>query len=194
MYHFTLSFLESFAILPNIYRTVSQCHASFAMGAVIHPFTFVDIPIRPSADPLSVTLVLQPFTIIDLPAGHFIAATPLYLALLVLTHILAAIFTRIYAISRTQSVGIFSNIHITVSKAIFPLTVLHIVAPLTYVLISVGIREGAFAITHIVLPIPVIAGTIKPKHAALTVLMVKIPLTIIVGAVIAPYINAIAMT
>ena len=71
---------------------------------------------------------------------------------------------------------------------------LHIVTPLSDILIAIGIREGTLSMAHIIHPVTIITGTIDPEHTPLALLMVATPFPIIVRAVITPDINSCPMT
>jgi hypothetical protein len=106
---------------------------------IILPLALINISIGPTANSFTVTLILPPFTIIHLATDHLETAASVNLTFLIFANILAAIGTGIFTVSRTEAIGIFTYIHIAISKVVFALTMLYIVAPLAGIFISIRI-------------------------------------------------------
>ena len=151
--------------------TIRESHDSEAMLDAPHPVTIVEALVCPPHLALSMSLVILKVTFITVPRGPgelsvtvllvhvvlsledslvaYLALRPLTLAMLQtvmkITDIHSSIRPLVLTFSFWPSIGIITNVHISVREVIGSLTLLHTVPPFALVLVSVGPDVDAIA-------------------------------------------------
>ena len=78
-------------------------------------------------------------------------------------------------------------------KEVNALAMLHILFPITHILITIGIFKRAFTVTHIILPLTVVFATVIPDQRAFTVFLIVFPRTDVFGTVL-PNVSTLTFT
>ena len=155
------------AIVSNI--AVNMCYALFFSGKksplrswVLRGFGCVIAADVPFVNAIAIALVVFPLSVIYSTVRPCKRTVSVLHTVLEVSYIFIAAGMIVNTFTGTFTLHIRTFVTVARMKEVNALAMLHILFPITHILITIGIFKRTFAITHIILPLTVVFATVIP--------------------------------
>ena len=169
-------------VLTFIDTTIFPRVNSTSMHVIVEPFALILTPVQPSVDPETLYLILVPFTLVPRPIVPLICAPPVFLTRLVLTVVNTPISPAFFPLTMLKIVNPVSFIPGSIHVSIDSEPVSLVIDPHPFIHISIYMGELAGPVGLVILPSTIVEGTVSPYLFTLAVTETSLPFSLVSGA------------